>query len=113
MKESGEVLQIILGTIASIYKRPLMHGTDAGEIDTLLWHYHALWIEIMERDFEDYRTAVSLIHGRGHSCNTSFEGHHRRHLTKGAHVTEEEVIQYVIKMWKKMDQKMGIEITEI
>ena len=59
MKESGESLQIILGTIASIYKRPMMHGTNAGEIDTLLWHYHALWIEIMERDIGEY---LSLIH---------------------------------------------------
>ena len=112
MKESGEILQIILGSIASIDRRPMMHGTNAGEIDTLLWHYHALCIEIMERDFGEYRSAVSLIHGRGHSCNTSFEGHYRRHTKKGAQVNEEEVLQYVIKMWKRMDQKLGIEIPE-
>jgi hypothetical protein len=42
MKGSEEVLGIVLRTIASIYKRPKMHGATAGEVDTLLWHYHAL-----------------------------------------------------------------------
>ena len=113
MKEASEILAIVLKTMASIYKRPMMHGTSAGEVDTLLWHYHALWIEIMERDLEGYRSEVSRIHGRRHSCNRSFEGHYRLHTKRGGEASEAEVIEYVLQTWKKMDGKLGIDVPEI
>lgn len=110
MKESGEIVTILLRTVASIYRHPKMHGESAAEIDTLLWHYHALWVEVMERNIAAFRLEVSRIHGRRHSCSLLFQGHYRNHTKKGKEASQDEVIAYVIKMWQKMDEKLGIDV---
>jgi hypothetical protein len=108
MKDAPQITQKLLETITSIYKRPLMYGVNAGEIDAVLWQYHWLWIYIMERESDDFRDACRLIHGRRHSCNTSFEGHFRRCTKHGAAASEVEAIEFVIRTWKKIDVKLGI-----
>jgi hypothetical protein len=113
MKEAGEILRIILETIASIYKRPRMHAATAGEVDTCLWHLHFLWAEITEPESGDFRATISTVHGRRHKCNLPFSAHYRHHTEKGAEAGKDQVIQYVISMWKKLDDKLGIEVPAI
>jgi hypothetical protein len=67
----------------------------------------------MERDLGEFRSEVSRIHGRRHSCNTSFERHYRNHTRGGGEASEDEVLAYVIRTWKQMDEKLGIDVPEM
>jgi hypothetical protein len=109
MKSASQILEIVLQRIGSIYERPHMFGVSAFEIDAILWHFHGLWIDIMERDWEGFREAKWSIHGQGHICNTSFAQHFRTHTKEGASATEDEAIEFVIRSWKKLDKRLGID----
>jgi hypothetical protein len=87
-----------------------MVGVSAFEIDAILWEYHGLWIDIMERERQGFRETHWSIHGHGHTCNTSFAQHFRIHTKEGASATEDEAINFVIRTWKEMDEKLGIDI---
>lgn len=110
MKDAGQILEMLLQTIGGIYKRPMMYGVNAGEIDAVLWQFHRLVLEIEERDMNDFFEAHSLIHGCRHYCNASFVVHYRAHTKRGAEASEDEAIEFVILAWKKMDAKLGIEL---
>lgn len=113
MKDAPQIVEIILKTIGSIYKRPSMYGVAAGEIDAILWHFHWLWMDIMERGWDEYLEAQRTVHGRRHFCNTSFSHHYRTHTKNGAVASEAEAIEFVIRAWKKMDTKLGVVLPEI
>ena len=108
MKDAAQIVEMTLQIIAAIYKRPKMYGLNAGEIDAILWQYHTLWMDILERDLGPFSEAQRTIHGRRHLCNTSFSHHYRTHTKKGAEASEDEAIEFVIRAWKKMDAKLGI-----
>jgi hypothetical protein len=108
MKDASQIVEMVLQTIRSIYKRPKMYGVNAGEIDAILWQYHRLWMDILERDTDDFFEAHRSVHGRRHLCNTSFSHHYRTHTKNGAEACEDDAIEFVIRSWKKMDTKLGI-----
>ncbi len=112
MKTADEILEIILRTIAGIYKRPRMYGGTAGEVDNALWHYHLLWVEITERDIDVFRDALTTVHGRRHRCNTSFCNHYRNHTARGASASEDEVTDFAIGRWKKLDGILGMVVPD-
>jgi hypothetical protein len=70
-------------------------------------------MEIVGRDFEDYVSAISKVHGPNHICNMSFAEHYRRHRKRGAEASEDEVIDYTIRMWRKIDRELGIGVLEV
>ena len=110
MKDASQIVEMVLQTIGAIYKRPMMYGVNAGEIDAILWQYHRLWMDIMERDTDDFFEAHRSVHGRRHYCNTSFSNHCRTHTKNGAGASEDEAIEFVIRAWKKMDKKLGFDL---
>ena len=113
MKDAGQILEMLLQTIGGIYKRPKMYGVGATEIDAVLWQFHRLWMEILERDMGEFFEAHGSIHGRRHRCNTTFSNHYRTHAKNGAEASEDEAIEFVIRTWKRMDTKLGIDLPEI
>src|SRR5262249_30569516 len=110
MKDASRIVEMVLQTIGAIYKRPGMYGVNAGEIDAILWHYHRLWMDILERDTDDFLETHRSVHGRRHLCNTSFSHHYRTHTKHGAEASEDETIEFVIRAWKKMDTWLGISL---
>lgn len=110
MKDANQIVELLLQQIASIYLRPRMYGVNAGEIDGILWQYHWLWLEILERDTAPFFEAQRSIHGEGHTCNTSFPLHFRTHTKEGAEASEDEAIEFGIRAWKKLDVELEIEL---
>jgi hypothetical protein len=110
MKDASQIIEMLLQTIGSIYNRPKMYGANAGEIDAILWQYHRLWIDILEREWGEFIEAHELVHGGGHHCNNSFSGHYRTCTKNGAGASEDEVIEFVIQAWKKLDTNLGISL---
>src|SRR5262249_18169288 len=109
MKDACQIVEMLLQTIGAIDKRPKMYGVNAGEIDAILWQYHWLWMVILERETDEFFEAHRSVHGRRHFCNTSFLHHDRTHTKNGAEASEDEAIGFVIRAWKKMDAKLGID----
>jgi hypothetical protein len=62
----------------------------------------------MERDKDEFFEAQRSVHGSKHVCNTSFSHHYRTHTKNGAEASEDEAIEFVIRVWKKMDKKLRI-----
>ncbi len=110
MKSASQILEMILERIGSIYERPHMFGVLAFEIDAILGEYHGLWIDIMEQDWQGFREAYRSIHGTDHTCNTSLAQHFWIHTKEGPNATEDEAIDFVIRTWMKLDDKLGINI---
>ena len=108
MKDASQIVEMVLQTIGSIYKRPTMYGVNAGEIDAILWQYHGLWLDILDRDSDELLEAHRSVHGLRHFCNTSFSHHYRTHTKNGPEASEDDAIEFVISAWKKMDTKLGI-----
>lgn len=107
MRNAAQIVESVLGLIGSVYRRPLMHGEDAGEVDTLLWHLHWLLLDGQGHDNGALIEARMSVHGR-HCCNVTFAAHYRHCTKNGATATEDQVIASVIHSWQKVDAQLGI-----
>ncbi len=115
LKNSNEIVDHILHIISSIYACPRMYGSQSSEIDLILRSYHMQWAWITGWDTSHsgkYGRILIEIHGRGHRCNVSFANHFRLHK-KNSSKDDSDVLDYVIKMWKKVDKKIGMKVPNL
>lgn len=105
MNDAGQVLRFVLDRIAQIYQRPLMYGGTPESVDNLLYYYHELWAEILERreEFESVYRGELEREGCG---NMHFAGHYRHRRRPGAE--DGEATDFVVRRWLKVSGRLGI-----
>ena len=107
MLNADQILQVVLRDLSRVYDRPLMFGGDANGVEVILWAYHRLLAEIVERD-EEYESIRIAQHWECGCQANSFSGHYRTDIRKGC--SEIEAARYSVEQWKAIDKKLGLGI---
>jgi hypothetical protein len=108
MLNSDKILQVVLRDLSLVYDRPLMFGGDANGVEVVLWTYHHLLAEIVERN-EEYVSIRDAQHSECGCQANSFSGHFRANIRKGC--SEIEAVRYPVEQWQVIDKKLGLVIT--
>jgi hypothetical protein len=107
MKTAAQIVAFIAERIGFIYHHnPLMYGGTPEGVETLLFYYHELWAEIVERQKEyiDIRIAAH----EKEECNShSFSG---RYLSLHQEASDREVANYATTQWRKISDQLAIPI---
>ena len=99
MKSPEEIAQSILGDIAHVYSRPIMHAQTCGELDGKLSILHGIWAFIVERRQEFWRVAKPIHHPT--SPSTPPDGFNDV-------VNDDSEFEAVLRHWKAIDKSLGI-----
>ena len=110
MLSSDQILQIVLRDISLVYDRPLMFGGDANGVECVLWTYHRLLAEIVERN-DEYESIRDTQHSECGCQANSFSGHFRANIRKGC--SEIEAVRYSVEQWQAIDKKLGLVIPKL
>ncbi|MEX2114126.1 MAG: hypothetical protein WD845_13125 [Pirellulales bacterium] len=88
------------------YHSARMYGGDALGVDLLLWAYHDLWCEIVERR-QEFESAYRRVLAE-HDCQANnLPGRYRVVHPKAE---DEEVRIQVVEQWRKISALVGIPI---
>src|SRR5262249_37322361 len=107
MKDGFRILQFVLSVIGRIYERPFMYGGDADGVELILWHYHQLQAEIVDRR-EEFDAVLESFTLNRQCCVMGSAGHYREHVRPEA--PEDEVVRYVVAQWKAIDERLRIAV---
>jgi hypothetical protein len=100
MKTVDQIIDSLACRIGVIYyrKQPFMYASTAAELDSLLFLYHQLWAEIVERKSDlDQHLSNSL-------------GIALPYATEHPNATEEQVAQEVMRVWLGISEKLNVPI---
>jgi hypothetical protein len=108
MKSVEQIVDYLAERIGYIYHhpRPLMYGGTAEGVDLLLWNYHEIWSEVVERQ-EEFQTVLRNVHDEA-SCQAA--GFPTRYLWDYPSATQEELAQFVTKNWRTISDRLGVPI---
>jgi hypothetical protein len=108
MKSSEEIIAYLAERIGYIYHhpRPLMYGGTAEGVDLLLWNYHEIWSEVVEKQ-EEFQTVRRNVLDEA-DCQAA--GFPTRYLWDYPAATQEEVAQFVTKQWRIISDRVGVPI---
>ena len=106
MKTTEQILEYLSNRIGHIYFRPLMYGSSPDSVDQILYYYHELWSDILER-FDEFRECSQKVH-KEQQCgsldfSTRFKENH-----PGA--TDVEIVKYVVTQWMKISELLRVPI---
>lgn len=104
MRDSPEIAEYVAERIRQVYLRPLMYGGTADGVDTLLHEYHDLWAMIHQRE-EDFLQESSSVHAAEGCDSANFAFHYLRDRPSA---TETEVALYVVAMWRRIGERLGL-----
>src|SRR4051812_30403568 len=110
MKSADEILAMILETIANIYGRPAMYASGPDGAEDVLWHLHLLWLRGMGFETDRLHRALGQVEDAQHRGAMNFPTFYRN---RGDQADDAEVTRYVVKMWKEVDETLGIELPTI
>jgi hypothetical protein len=109
MRNAEQILAFVLWQIGNVYRRPRMYGVAGEEVEGVLWVYHNVWAEIVDRR-GDFGSAVQDVAARqGHGAWAP-ANHFRREVALGTNPSEEDVTKYVIDHWKLIDEELGLSV---
>ncbi len=106
MRDSRQIAEFVEERIGHIYRRPLMYGGTPDGVDLILHYYHELWAEIHQRR-GDYEQASSEAHEAERCGSMDFSTRYRRERPDAS---EGEAAAYVVSMWRKIDEKLGLAV---
>ena len=107
MKTAQEIVEIISQRLGYMYHhRPLMYGGTPEGVETLVWHFHHLYAEIVERR-EDFFEALGQV-AEEEDCNS--KGFAGRYRSLYPQASDEETAQYVAEQWRKISDRLGVPI---
>jgi hypothetical protein len=107
MKTTEEIIDLIADKIGFIYHHnPLMYGGTPEGVETLLFYYHLLWAEIVDR-VDDWRTVYSDQLTAEDAGSRTFSGKYRLDHPEA---TDRVAIKYATDQWRKISDKLGVPI---
>lgn len=107
MKTTEQIIGLIAERIGLIYHHyPLAYGGSPEGVETLLFYYHDLWAEIVERK-KEYIEARSAAHEKEECNGHSFSG---RYLSLHPEASDREVAKYATTQWRTISDKLGLPI---
>jgi len=83
-----------------------MYGGTADGVDLLLWNYHEIWSEIVEKE-EEFRTVPRNVFDETDCEAASFP---TRYLTEHPQASQEEIAEFVTKQWHLVSDRLAIPI---
>jgi hypothetical protein len=100
MNTVDEIIDSLAHRIGVIYygNRPLMYARTAVELDSLLYLYHELWADIVERKSDLQQCignslGIAILYAREHP-----------------EASEEQVAQEVVRVWLGISEKLNVPI---
>ena len=107
--KTGEEIQAFVETmIARIYKHPKLFGADAESVMLALRCYHDVWAKVANRG-PDYNFALRAVLKEEGCGPYYFSTHYKKRLARTADDSEDSAIDYVIRQWRKVDARLGLE----
>jgi hypothetical protein len=107
MKTTEQIIDLIAERIGLLYHHnPLMYGGTPEGVETLLFYYHLLWAEIVDR-VDDWRTVhleQIMVEDAG---SMAFSGKYR---VDHPEATDSEAAKYATSQWRKISDKLGVPI---
>ena len=107
MKSADEILAMIRETIAHIYERPAMYASGPDGVEDVLWQLHVLWLRGMGFEIDRLHWAFGQVVDAEALQAMNFPTYYR---SLGGQADDAEVTRYVVRMWKEVDEKLGIEL---
>jgi hypothetical protein len=98
MKTTDDIIHSLAHRIGRIYyhPRPLVYAGTAQELDRLLYLYHELWSEIVERE-NDFR------HQQSNSLGFAIP-----YADEHPEATEEQIAQEVVRQWSAISGRLEV-----
>lgn len=103
-----EILGFLADRIRLVYVRPTMYGADARGAYLLLKIYHDLYAKILQREwdyFEAFSEATSAAGCEPRPIEQSVDVLRQQ----GRDATEDDLVGFVVGLWKQIDAKLGWE----
>ena len=97
-KPSDKPREYVEAWIGYLYKNVTGYAETAGELNAILWHLHHLWAGFADRNGEWVRT-------RSNFCTIRMW----KRIPSNDPISNLEVQKMILKMWKKIDRKMGLD----
>jgi hypothetical protein len=107
MKSADEIIAMILGTITRIYERPAMYASGSDGVEDVLWHLHLLWLRGMGFEMDRLHWALDRVEDAEHRGAMNFPTFYR---DRRRQADDAEVVRYVVRMWREVDERLGIEL---
>jgi hypothetical protein len=107
MKTTEEIIDLIAWRIGLLYHHnPLMYGGTPEGVENLLFHYHLLWAEIVDR-VKEHSDVKGQVYEEEECNGHGFVG---RYLVLHPDAKAGEVLQYLVSQWRKISDRLGIPI---
>jgi hypothetical protein len=109
MRDGRQIAEVVEERIGHVFQRPLLYGGTPEAVDSILHYDDGLWAVAHERegDFQEASAAFHLSEG----CGSASFAHHYR--ASHPATSEDEVACYVVSMWRKIGERLGLSTAEV